>query len=335
MTHIWVPKVKVLEAELPSSKARVKGFYTLKRRKADTGDLIQQVGPFENLITDVGLDRMGVNAYAPYGFVGTGTATPAITDTQMGSFVHGTTSAVPGGTWNAAAIRGGAPDYWVQSEVTFNFTPGQATGNLTEVGVGWNSGGVLNTGHRVFSRALIVDGGGNPVTLTILADEYLELTYSLRMYPPLLTDSTQIVDISGTSHTFVTRALRITSTPRINNNVVHYAGNEFTLYTGTAAGTPPSLSPITGNTLTNQGAYSYLAGTLSTYVPGSYTAGVTLTASPSQGNLAYGIRGCAAHVGVSGSRGLTFGLQSTITPAIPKDNTKTLSFGQQFSWARH
>ena len=85
--NIWVPRVGILEGEMGFNGGRIAGQYTLRKYKADTHELVQEIGPFDNLITDQGLDRVGTANFANYVFVGTGTATPAVTDSTLGNYL--------------------------------------------------------------------------------------------------------------------------------------------------------------------------------------------------------------------------------------------------------
>lgn len=333
--RIWVPRVGILEAELVRPKISLSGEYTIKKYKAD-GRLVQEVGPFSNLITDIGLERMGTGGNS-YVFVGTGTTPASVLDTQMNVYL-GYTSL---GGWNKAILRGGSPSYWVVGSGTSRFNPGAATGNITEVGIGWNSGsvGTMATTHQVFSRALTVDSMGSPITITVLADEYLDVTYSLKYWPPL-TDAVQVITISGVSYTLTTRCFGVDAyiSTQVNSpfNLNTYYGA--LTYSGTAAGTPPTLSAYTDNGgLANAGAYSQLLVTRDSYVTGSLTKSAVLSGGLTDANMPYGIRGLQTAVGdqSTGDSFIRQDFQSTITPAIPKDNTKVLSFGISASWGRH
>lgn len=333
--NIWVPKCTVLEAELTPSTIKLEGEYTIKKYKADTGQLIQEIGPFKNLITNQGLDRAGATSgtVVESVFVGTGTATPAVTDTVLGNYLAYTSSVQV--AWNAATTRGGSPDYWVQGSGTWRFGVGVAAGNLTEVGVGW--GNSLAT-HKVFSRALIVDSGGSPVTLTVLSDEYLDVTYSLRVYPYTGSDVVQSITLSGTSYTFTTRSLDVATNTWSGCNVIapmRWVYNS-TMHNGTAPGTPPTLSAITASYLTDSGSSANISPTTSAYSSGSYTRSVTYNAGLTECNLTYGLRGMIIRM-LDGANGSFIGLsaQSVISPAIPKDNTKVMSFGASVTWSRH
>ena len=338
MTHIWVPKAKILEGEIGLKSGQVAGQYTLRKYKADTNELIQEVGPFDNLITNQGLNRVGTADFGNRIFIGTGTETPAVTDTKLGTYLNYTDA--PPAAWNSAILRGGSPDYWVQGAGTWRFAAGTATGTLTEVGIGWFTGAPFTEpNHRVSSRALIVDSGGSPISITVLPDEYLDVTYSLRYYPYVGSDVVQTVVISGVNYTFTTRALGLVTSTYCSVNAtapMNWAG-QTDVRTGTAAGTPPALAAVTAVSMLNQGATASLSTTKNTYVDSSLVMSATFSAGLTVANLAYGIRGMITRTTSPGNPTASFinsAFQSTISPAIPKDNTKILQFGASVSWSR-
>ena len=331
MSNIWVPKVGVIETELSQGKIGVAGQYTIKKFH-ESGALVAEYGPFDNLITNAGLDRVGTSDWSTNCFVGTGTATPAISDTQLGVFLAQTSSRKT--AWAQAAARGGSPDYWVQSSVTFSFGLGVATGTLTEVGIGWDpGGGPPSLTHRCFSRALIVDSGGSPVSITVLATEYLDVTYSMRFYPPLGADSVQTVVISGVNYTFTTRACNVLSNKMKDQPFTW--GGFYRAYSGTGAGTPPTLGTVTGTGLATRGSNTSLTVEPVAYVANSLTGAVTLSAGLADCNMPYGIRGLETLITGGGGGFIEQKFQTTISPAIPKDNTKVLTFGASLTWGRH
>lgn len=339
MTHIWVPKAKILEGEIGLKSGQVAGQYTIRKYKADTNELIQEVGPFDNLITDQGLNRVGTDVFGNRLFIGTGTAPPAVTNTQLGTYLNYTSTYAPGGAWNSAILQGGSPDYWVQGTGTWRFAAGAATGTLTEVGIGWFTSGTLPANHRVSSRALIVDSGGSPISITVLADEYLDVTYSLRYYPYVGSDVVQTVTISGVNYTFTTRAIGVEASSYCSVNAttqMNWSGDTSAV-TGTAAGTPPALASITANSMLTPGGGAFLSTTKNTYVDSSLKISATFSAGLTAANLTYGIRGMVTRITNTASPSLSFinsAFQSTISPAIPKDNTKILQFGASASWSR-
>ena len=341
MTHIWVPKAKILEGEIGLKSGQVAGQYTIRKYKADTDELIQEVGPFDNLITNQGLNRVGTDVFGDKIFVGTGTATPAVSNTQLGTYLNYTDTPAPSLYWNAAILQGGSPDYWVQGAGTWRFAAGTATGTLTEVGIGWfTTPPYTAANHRVSSRALIVDSGGSPISITVLADEYLDVTYSLRYYPYVGSDVVQTVVISGVTYTFTTRAFGFATSTYCSVNAtapMNWAG-QTEVRTGTAAGTPPALAAITATSMLTGGSGAFLSTTKNTYVDSSLGMSAVFSAGLAVANLAYGIRGMITRT-TNPSNHTTYSFinsafQSTISPAIPKDNTKILQFGASMSWSR-
>lgn len=342
MTHIWVPKVKILEGEISTPKGRLAGQYTIKKYKTGFKEPVQIIGPFDNLITNTGLDAIG-SEYCNYVFVGTGTAAPNVTDDQLGNFVKETNTTVEGG-WNSAILRGGSPDYWVQGAGTYRFAQGDATGTFTEVGFGYlappGGGQTIADRHRCFSRALIVDGNGSPNPITVAADEYLDVTYSIKFYPYIGADIVQSLNLSGTSHTVTSRALGVETNNYTVSNPIFYqtfSSSSTRTYTGTAPGTPPALASVTATALLNAGISSNLSTTTEAYIQGSYEMVGTVVGGLDQGNFTYGIRGmtvaCTTTTGTRyGAAAMTF--QSTIDPPIMKDGTKVLQFGIKYGWAR-
>ena len=218
---------------------------------------------------------------------------------------------------------------------SWRFDPGDATGTPTEVGVGWLEYPPPNYDeeHRCFSRALIVDGAGNPVSITVLADEYLDVTYAMRLYPYMGADSVKSVTLSGSSYTFTTRAVDVAGSWRFSlpGYPTTFEGFGFNVYTGTDALTPPALNDVEEWTLDEPGLSDLIMCTPDPYTVNKKISGV-LSAGLPDCNMDYGIRGLAYHG--SGSSFLQFAFQTTISPAIPKDNTKVLSFGTSITWDR-
>lgn len=135
------------------------------------------VADFPNLILDSGLNQMvtlSIFTLLAACRVGSGSTAPAVGQTLLANQVAGTT-ATQGS--NLLDGRGEAVPYlgW---EYTKRFSTGVAAGNLSEVGMG----PYASATSSLFSRALIVDSGGNPTTITVLPSEILDVTYTLKMY---------------------------------------------------------------------------------------------------------------------------------------------------------
>lgn len=262
---------------------------------------------FPNLILNGGLDRMGANAdYLYWCQVGSGSTAPVAAQAALVNRIAGTNT----GQAIVAGAQASAPYYgWLRR--TYRFAVGVAAGNLSEVGVGWASTGSL------FSRALILDGGGSPTTITVLSDEVLDVTYELRRYPGTV-DLTGTVVLDGVTHNWVSRAAAVTTEGA---------------WTGAGAMVLDFALSFNGGigavTTSPSGVSGILSATALPYSAGSYTRAVTVSAGLNDSNLAGGIRSILIH-----SYSNTARYQIQFDPAIPKDNTKVLSLTIQHSWAR-
>lgn len=304
----------------------VEGWYTLAVGKLDAeGNLVprQTIGPFKNVITNQGLNRMGDSgSWFSYCQVGEGSSTPTVTDTSLDIWVAGTNNA----TSNTGAVGVNPPEYYARRRRTYRFNEGEAAGNLTEVGVGWGA-----DSSTLYSRALIVDGGGTPITITVLSDEILDVTYEHRIYPPL-DDVIGTITISGDDYDYILRACNVTSS-------TDGFGPGWGL-TATSTGVAAGLRP-------NNTGHSLRSGDIAdiTSIPsGSIAAAGTL----SQSNPAY-VSESLEKVGVLtwglGTAGLTpvrcavycfywAAFQIQFDPPLPKSNENILTLTFVYSWSR-
>ena len=297
-------------------KVGLKGDYKLRILRADRS-VRYESDWIPNLITNLGMDRIGQQAGAVGNFcrIGTGTTTPAFTDTALVSQSAATNNVIAQSLTNA-----GSPNYETQATSTYEFALGAVVGNMAELGLGWSA----SSASTLFSRSRILDGGGSPTTITVLSSEILQVTYRLTAYPQL-TDSTGTVDISGTTYNYTARWFSIATTLGISlHNSGQYMGNpsQATAYTG-ALGTTTSGGP-------SGTAASMSVGSMLSYVNGTFYRDYTITASISQGNLAGGIKSIAIIVNGSFSRN-----QIEFSPNIPKTSTNVLTLTLRQAWARH
>lgn len=232
---------------------RVAGYYKIEAFKLD-GSRRVVADWFPNLITNVGLNQLGLGGVITRMQVGSGSTPPAFTDTALAVLI-GTTTDQQSRTYGDS---GGVPTWYGWTRYVYRFAPGVADGDLTEVGIG--------TTTVLFSRALILDGGGSPTTITILPEEYLDITYELRLYPPSGDVSTTIT-MSGASHDVVIRPSAIdnssgsywqcqtigTNGATQPPNVTFYSGDigdQFSIPGGTAySGGNPAIRPYVANSL--------------------------------------------------------------------------------------
>ena len=264
---------------------------------------------FPNLILNGGLDRMGANSeYLGWCQVGSGSTAPVATQTALVNRIAGTNTHQN----SVYGAQASAPYYgWFRR--TFRFAQGVAAGNLSEVGVGWATSGSL------FSRALILDGGGSPTTITVLSDEVLDVTYELRRYPGTV-DLTGTVVLDGVTHDWISRASGVTT-----NGIWTESGPMVLDFAQSFSG---DIGAVTA--LFPSGTSRTLSVTPLAYSSGSYTCAATVSAGLNDSNFAGGIRSIVvrSYYARIGSYQIQF------DPAIPKDNTKVLSLTIQHSWAR-
>jgi hypothetical protein len=212
---IILPSRKIVIPSEPvfAGHSRFAGYYKLTVRNSE-GHITRETPWFQNLITNNGLDLIwtslapsfSVKVLAPECYVGTGNAAPAFTDTTLQSYLA-TGSSI---SLSAATYVAGVAPYWKQSK-GYRFGTGVAAGNLSEIAVG-------TAPNNLFSRALIKDNLGNPTTITVLSDEILDVTYELRVYPPI-TDNVFSMLLNGSSVSVTGRSYRIQDARDIFNPI--------------------------------------------------------------------------------------------------------------------
>ena len=291
---------------------------------------------FDNLITNGGLDQLGNVSYTTdligYCRIGTGNTTPANTDTGLVAQVGATNTAGIGALGIGLSVDG----TYIYRSVSKRFLPGTVSGvNLAEVAM------ASATTGQVFSRSLIKDTGGTPTTITLAADEYLDVIYELRLYLPA-NDQTVAATIDGAANTVTIRYA--TKVQQLNNWAARlgfpfdYRGEGdaegYSTYSRND-GIENMPSAATGWEL-GVGADEATV-TIGTYTTGTYTKSFTLVIGPTQSNFATGIG--AVLLGVidgtdyraPGSLGpWAFGF----SPKLNKTSTRKATVTVSFTWGR-
>ena len=293
--------------------AGVSGHFTMMTTNTKTGEQ-KVVASFPNLILDAGLERMGTGNYLDVCRVGSGTSLPTVLQTQLDAKIA-STDTVQTQPRGAQAT----PPYYGWRRKTFRFAAGTATGNLSEVGVGW---GNITTDNFLFSRALILDGGGLPTTINVLADEVLDVIYELRLYPPLTDTVITGLNLGLSTHTVTVRAASVTNSASWG---VGLGETVLVLRTNNAALQNGSLGAITADP---SGTSAQVPLVSAAYVANSRERVGTLTAGLNDANLAGGVTVAL----VTGSVG---SFQFGFSPAIPKNNTRVLKLNLKVSWSRY
>jgi hypothetical protein len=287
--------------------------------------VLEDTGFFNNLITTTGMDALAsgqVDAWT-YHHVGSGTATPTNSDTTLGTWIA-STNTNQGSSSNTAEST--AP-YFSKYVKTRRFAEGDAAGNVAEVGV---STGASNT--NMCSRARVVDGGGNPTTITVLSDEWLDHSYEFRLYPDHVNsdgstnDGTGTLTMDSVNYGYTIRPINLTSSLFLNasnssGRGVVYPGGLYNSYVKGAGATLSALTTAPG-TLTGAGATI----TNNSYTPGSFSR----TCDWSFGLTEANISGIALLVFSTGQGSF----QLLFDTVIPKDDTKIWTYTHTIAWAR-
>lgn len=306
----------------------LEGIFNFKLTNTKTGEVREY--EFKNLVLDNGIDYYMT---APSSFIGgcilgSSSVPPVATDTTITNILGTSTTfqASGAGGSNTTVLPYYTSYYW-----TYRFIEGVATGNIAQVAIPYGSASAANNTYTgLFSKALVKDGNGTPITITKLADEVLDVTYTLRMYAPEL-DVTGTTTISGVNYDYIVRAANAGSWSLGSGAVssVHTA-RAYTGTIGTQLGTP-------------SGSYGEAATkTFATYVVGTHTRTATTFWDLNNGNLSGGIRSVYLLFGNNNyGVGIYFQIQYTANPAhpdttvtIPKDATKRLTLKYQFTVGR-
>ena len=298
----------------------------------ETGKITKDTGFFNNLITNGGLDQIA--NYVPYStaystpylgtvaFVGTGNTPPAYTDTSLTSYLASSTWANSGAFANSVYTPAGTNPGYISWTATYIFPAGTATGTLAEVGIGEiasPSPGI----NILFSHALIVDGSGNPTTITVLANEQLNVVYELQLIidPTIQTGTITYNSVTYNLSWLPANVNNSTIGPISMSDTTTTSQWEFFVFNGTIQG----ITQGPTGTQTQNGT----APVLSSYTSGNYYITATWSGGINDWNLSGGISA------VMVQSNLGFPYQIGISPAIPKTNFYSMTFSCTFSWNRY
>lgn len=295
-------------------KAGLEGYYRIVKRDAETMEVTQDTGWFSNLILDNGLNKFTMDNVATVCAVGTGSTPPVASQTGLQALVGSTTSVQEGvqGTKTPSPYYG-----WARRR--YRFAQGVATGNLSEVGIGIAT-------NNLFSRALIVDGSGNPITITVLPTEVLDVWYELRVYLNEADVNFQI-QIGAVLHDCVLRPSDIASqwlTDNFQDGV--FTGFDMNYIRGIVGDGP--LGSITQGV---PGSLYFANSSLCTilpYINNSYYRDTRSVWGLNEGNVPGGVDWGLFRSNIGD-------FKVSFVPPIAKDGTKALTLTFRFSWARH
>jgi len=306
---------------------KVGGEYKFTTYKKVNGELVKSrdlTGWISNLITDGGLNRMAdYDDWVKYCHVGSGNTVPAVGNTALVSKIASSDAI---SLHRASTVNGSVP-YESYVIYPYLFGEGVAAGNISEVGVGW-----VADGSALYSRALVVDTLGDPTTITVLSDEYLEVKYKLTHYPDY-ADTTGTVIFTGNiggTYDFIMRIMTVQDDVNFwSSGIIHEIANpmrniqtayKWFLYYG-------DIGLISGTPTGQIGTYNAFTYTWDAYVPGTFEAYGTITIPLANGNHASGLRSVTFPGGIK-YRQLQF------DPPIPKTSDDIVSIRLYQTWGR-
>lgn len=295
-----------------------------ERVKHDTGF-------FDNLITDVGMNRVGEittdsnSSIASFRslcgrfVVGSGSATPSFTDTTLAAPVAFASINPNLESESSSYSRG-----WYEITVRHQFNQGQAAGNLSEIGIQHT-----DESGPLWSRALILDGVGNPTTITVLPDDFLTCYYTLRIMLPQ-EDAVFNIDVDydddGVVPTVVTaRPLNADSSSAnvgwgLQTASTSGSGAALQFYSGGLA-VPTATTPLGSTVSSSTSEFSVVP-----YVTDSHQRFVTRTNGLSEHN--------SETLRTARLAALMGYWQVEFDPPLQKNNTQTMQLTFGYSWAR-
>ena len=290
--------------------------FKLVARKASTQEITRETEWFKNIVLDAGLNQMSEGIWIDRVRVGSGNSTPVASQTQLDNIIASTTTALAGSS--SISKQTTTSPYYVAANRTYRFAEGVAAGNISEVGCGWG------TGLNLWNRALVKDLNGNPTTITVLSDEFLDVIVEVRYYPTQsFSGSFNLLDKTGgivSSHTY-------TGLPQFNEpNTVNFSkvSSERTqLYAG-------SMNGVTTNPTTTLGSVN----TSSTYPsPKTLTCTSSLPLTTANGSIKTVYQNFNTISTTSTGNGSVYKFE--IDPPIVKTDQMVLSFTFSISWGRY
>src|SRR5690606_35009112 len=319
-----------MNIQLPTVKLGGR-FRLVTSKDAECKQVVEDTGFFDNLITNTGMNRIGevntnttvtgsaFNTLCGRFVVGSGQTPPAFTDTALQAPVAFASANPVVDSESSSYDRG-----WFEMTVRHQFGLGEAAGNLSEIGIQHTS-----ASGPLWSRALILDGQGNPTTITVLPDDFLTCYYTLRIMIPK-EDAVFNINVDYDEDGIVPTV--VTGRPLAADNPSPTGG--WGLQTAGTSGTAGRLLVYTGGLSTPTATWplgspaSTATQTFSTvpYVTDSFERYITRTNGLNEHNsqelrtvVLYALMGY---------------WQIEFDPPLQKDNTQTMQMTFGYSWAR-
>lgn len=301
------------------------------------------VAPFsKNMITDSGLDSLATGGgQLAYCRIGIGTAAPSAADLALVNQV-GITNTAGTGDMQLGFDR---TNKYVWKRVSRRFAAGTIHGkNLTEVAMS------AGTTGNIFCRALLKDGLGNPISISLLEDEVLDIIYEIRLYLPFQDTVVEaVVDgapctITMRQHTpddvLLWQAKMLGLKGIYEGDTIH-----FNACWGASAAAQPLATAAPPTVSSQHGSSGTPAATWAAYVPGSYTRTLTLNHGLTLANIAGGIGAMMIGGAPQGGTGavstdyrwcsLWMGWSYGFNPKLNKTASRVSQVTVGIQWGRH
>lgn len=301
--------------------------YKLYVYKGD-GSLIRESAWSPNMVLDLGIaGLLGSPTYSTYNIrpvCGTGTAPVTPEDVNLDTFLAGGSN--PAFSFNTT--RSTSPSPYVKHSWRWRYSQGAVVGNVSEVGIAFSSG-TPTISSSLFSRAIVVDTGGDPTTITVLSDEYLEIQYDLYLNAISSSGSfSQDIDGVSVATTYSIKPSAFLASGSLGwNNCVQTgvaplipnasSGTDFVTFSDGATGTIDA--GITGN------KYRISTATAGSVAVGNGYRDVTYMAGPGDAN--------ANLTAMQFNSGL-FSFQMEVSPAVPKTSEHTYELTIRYQISR-
>lgn len=301
-----------------SAKYGVSGFFRLVVKKSKTNETVKDTGFFKNVITNFGMNSLGGQNNSFQGCtVGSGSSPELPTDTVIQSLVARATTYAPSGSpSNISGVDAGK--YYAACRATWRFAEGAAAGNLTEVGVIADNSA---PNYYLFSRTLIKDEYGSPITITVLPDEILDVYYEGRIYlQDIATEGSVVVGAGSYAFKALSGQMTASSAANIFTRGFPNRGDSYALAYDGPLGLPPANNPSGELTGASNRPVS------SAYVQDSFKCSTTYVFVP--GNATGSHRSYRMDITI----GPTYVIE--ITPAYVKSETTELKLTHSVTWAR-
>lgn len=286
---------------------KVAGMFTFNTVDSKTGKITNSITT-SNMIVDSGLESIGEDFSLISSCVVGGSNSPVnVTDKKLISQIA-ETNIILETTFGAVET----PPYnkWIKK--VFRFDRGLAEGALREVGVRDSKG-------NLFSRALIKNNDGTPITLNILPDEFLDVVYELKVYISE-ADTTKNITVNGVQHSVTIRPANIaTGSEYVGTGVAsNFNSDVHSFYSGSI-----------GTIKTSPGGIRYSHGRRLTgdYVKKSRSRVFNFSAGLGNANFENGLRSLLLET----SQG---DFQVEFSPALPKDSSTIISIDLTIQWGR-